>query len=64
MQSAEVRGKMITVKDGWVICPRCDRQRVLRVLPSTRATDLVVYCKHCRSESLISLEPEPERLRR
>ena len=55
---------MITVKDGWVICPRCDRQRVLRVLPSTRATDLVVYCKHCRSESLISLEPEPERLRR
>lgn len=65
MQTEMFCAKMVTVKDGWIICPRCGRQRIQPVLPTTCGTDLVVYCKRCRAGSVISrLEPEPERLRR
>ena len=48
----------IEIKDGWLICPRCHRQKLLKLLPDTEAKRLVVYCKHCRQESIVNIEPE------
>ena len=64
MKAAEKNGKLI-VKDGWLMCPQCGRQRVLRLTAETRARNLPVYCKRCNRESIVniderlSLEPEP-----
>lgn len=52
----------IQVVRGWLICPVCGRQRVLRVLPTTKVQNLPVYCKSCHSESVVNIpnqEPAP-----
>lgn len=50
----------LTVVDGWLICPVCGKMRVLHLTEKTRATDLPVYCRRCRTETIVNIEPEPE----
>ena len=59
MQTTQERGKLV-VKDGWLICPVCGKMRVLHLTEKTRATDLPVYCRRCRTETIVNIEPEPE----
>lgn len=52
---------IIQVKDGWLICPRCNRKRLLRIRPDTQCRNLPVYCTNCRAESVVNISPkEPE----
>ena len=47
---------MLTVKDGYLVCPRCrQNKKVMRILPTTTAVDLQVYCKSCKTESIIDI---------
>lgn len=64
MQVTQKRGMMLTVRDGWLVCPVCGKPRLLHVLDTTRAKDLPVYCRKCRTETIVNIgqEPEPERL--
>lgn len=55
MQCIEKHGR-IKAKDGWLICPKCGRGKVLKLNPATRATDLVVYCKVCGKESIVNID--------
>ena len=55
LQSKRNDGKLVT-KDGWLMCPRCGRGKVLRLDPGTRAKDLPVYCKCCRMESIVNID--------
>ena len=48
-------GKLI-VKDGWLMCPRCGKGKVLRVTPETQARNLPVYCRRCSQESVVNIE--------
>ena len=45
----------------WVKCPACHRSKVLQILPTTECKDVVVYCKACKTETVvnISLVPVP-----
>lgn len=46
-----------TVKDGWLECPICRRnRRLMRIRPETTASALVVYCKDCRHEIIVNIE--------
>lgn len=55
MQSVKSRGKLI-VKDGWVTCPVCLRnKRLLRIDPDTEATALPVYCRDCKQEIILNI---------
>ena len=55
MQTIKIRGK-ITVKDGWITCPICKQNtRLLRVLNSTEATDLPVFCRTCKHEVILDI---------
>lgn len=55
MQNAARCGKLI-VKDGWVACPICKRnRRLIRVSPETEAKDLPVYCRDCKSEIVLNI---------
>ena len=56
MQSAQKRGKMLTVRDGWVACPTCRRnRRLLQVKPDTEARNLVVFCRDCKTEHIVDI---------
>ena len=48
-------GKLI-VRDGWLMCPSCGKQRVLRIYPETRAKCLQVYCKRFGHEHIVNID--------
>ena len=55
MQSIHKRDKLVA-KDGWLLCPRCGRGKVLRLNSETRARSLTVYCKLCGKESIVNID--------
>lgn len=58
MQKSKMCGKMET-NQRWLICPHCRKQKLGRVLPTTKARDLLLFCKRCNREVNIAIEPEP-----
>ena len=40
--------------DGWLKCPVCHK-KIMRLLPTTEAKDLIVYCRRCRQESVLNI---------
>lgn len=59
MQNKQDCGKIQT-KDGWLLCPRCGRKKILRLLPTTVASDLEVFCKICKQPFVVNIPKEPE----
>lgn len=52
----DFRGKLLPVKDGWIACPICKRnKRLLRIEPDTTAHRLPVWCRDCKNEILIDV---------
>lgn len=47
----------LTVKDGWLTCPVCKRnKRLLRVAPDTEAKGLRIYCTDCKTELVLDID--------
>lgn len=57
LQSQNNRG-IIKTKDGFLLCPICGRQKVLRITPETRGENIPVYCRNCKRESIVNIDPE------
>ena len=56
LQECGKRGKL-AVKDGWVTCPVCRRnRRLIRITPETEAQALPVFCRDCKSEIILNIE--------
>lgn len=56
MQSDVKRGKLLPVKNGWLICPNCRRnKRLMRIKPDTVASRVVVYCRDCKTEHIVDI---------
>lgn len=55
MQNQTICDKIDT-KDGFLLCPRCKRHKVLKILPGTEGKNIVVWCKSCRTESVVNIE--------
>lgn len=46
----------LTVKDGWLQCPVCRRnRRLMRVRPDTEGLRIPVYCRDCKTEITIDI---------
>lgn len=46
-------------KEGYIICPCCNRQKLFRVVPPNNFSKLYVWCKYCKKEiCLQSHEPK------
>lgn len=57
MQHQEKRGRMLTVKDGYLTCPHCRRnQRLMKINPDTVAKRVVVYCRDCKTENIVDID--------
>ena len=56
MQTNEKHGRILTVRDGYLVCPTCRRnRRLLKVNADTTAHRLVVYCRECKTEHIIDI---------
>ena len=56
LQGDEKRGKL-TVKNGWVTCPVCKRnRRLIRIESETVAKALPVFCRDCKSEIILDID--------
>ncbi len=55
MQPTPKHGKLI-VRDGKIVCPLCGKGKTQKVLPTTRGTDIVIYCKVCGKESIVNID--------
>jgi len=55
LQPTANHGKII-VKDGRIVCPRCGKGKTQKVLPTTRGTDIVIFCKLCGKESIVNID--------
>lgn len=51
---------ILRIQNGWAVCPVCGWARMMRVEPDTRAKRLPVYCKRCRHETIVNIEPESQ----
>ena len=50
-------GKLYMVRDGFLICPICRRnKRLMRIDPQTRAVHLAVWCRDCKSEIILDID--------
>ena len=57
MIPAVKHGKMLTVRDGYLVCPRCrQNKRVMQIPPYTKAERVVAFCRMCKWEHDVDIE--------
>lgn len=40
-------------ENGFLLCPKCGKKTNVKVLPETVMKDYVLFCKHCKQETII-----------
>lgn len=51
MISSPEHGKMLTVRNGYLVCPRCRRnKRLYKLHPGDNAKQVTVFCRDCKAE--------------
>ncbi len=56
MQVTDQHGKILTVRNGYLICPNCRRnRRLMKILPDAHAQQVVAYCHDCKTESILHI---------
>lgn len=47
---------MLTVRNGFLVCPTCRRNRhLMKIPPDATAVNLLVYCPDCKTEHRIDI---------
>lgn len=55
MKLNENHGKMLTVRNGQIICPHCLQNRLVQIKPDTKAVNLTLYCRRCKREITVNV---------
>lgn len=56
MQNQEKSDKMLTVEDGYLVCPVCRHKHLMKILPYTVATGVVAFCRYCKTENIVDID--------
>lgn len=57
MKPQTIHGKMLTVRNGYLICPRCRRNKQLyKIHPGDEAKRVTLYCRDCKQEIPIIID--------
>ena len=57
LQMTHQRGKLLTVRDGYLICPNCRRnKRLMKINPDTQGHNVVAYCRDCKTEIILDID--------
>lgn len=51
----DAAGHRLRVRQGYIICPNCNRKRLLRLLPRTRGSAVALYCKVCHQQVVVDI---------
>lgn len=46
---------IIIVREGWAICPICEKGKLLKLRPDTVAKNLPCKCKRCGRETIVNI---------
>lgn len=49
----------IIEKDRWLTCPGCGK-KLIKLLPTTAAQNLPLYCRFCKQEAIVNIPLKPE----
>lgn len=55
MMTVESEAGRLRTKGNWVLCPVCRRGKLLKLQPETRAKNLAVFCRVCKTETIINI---------
>lgn len=56
MKNTAERDIMLTVRGGYLVCPRClVNRKVVKVDPDTTARNLAVFCRTCKLQLKIDI---------
>ncbi len=55
MQGEENYGKLVTVKDGYIVCPNCGFKTTQILRPDTQAKNLRVWCRECKHVAVVDI---------
>ena len=48
---------MLTVRNGWVECPNCRKnRRLMQIRPDTQGRRVIAYCRDCKREILLDID--------
>lgn len=39
-----------------LVCPACGKQTQVKLLPTTVLTDFPIFCKHCKTETVVNID--------
>ena len=57
MQSTTGHGRMLTVKNGYLVCPSCRvNKRVMQIPEYTKATRVVAFCRNCKWKQDVDID--------
>ena len=46
----------LTVKDGWLECPSCRRnRRMMQIRPDAEGRNIVAFCRVCKTEHIVNI---------
>ncbi len=56
LQTTAERGKLMTVRDGYLACHICRRnKRLMKIDPDTEGHGIVAFCRVCKTEHKIDI---------
>ena len=55
MQNSQNNGKLVTVKDGIIVCPICKRKTYQKITPRLTAKALPVFCRFCKNQIIVDI---------
>lgn len=47
----------VTNGTAWLMCPVCRSEKLLKLLTDTRARYLPLFCRQCKHESVVDIDP-------
>jgi len=57
LKTQQKHGRLLTVKDGYLVCPTCLRNKhLLKINQDTEASRIVVFCRTCKHEHIVDIE--------
>lgn len=52
-----LRGEQMSTEEYWYRCPKCGYPKMIKYRNDTRLRNFPGYCKRCKKESIITIEP-------
>lgn len=57
LKTQEKHGKLLTVKNGYLVCPNCLRNKhLMKITPDATASHIVIFCRDCKREHIVDIE--------